>query len=290
MDTALQDPVIDGSDRTFMVDVMEASKTQPVIVDFWAPWCGPCKQLAPALERAVRASKGAVKLVKINIDQNPAIAGQLGVQSIPAVFAFDNGKPVDGFMGALPESQIKNFVDRLTGTAQPDPGLEALVARAEECLSHGDIGGAAQDFALVLQGDPDNMAAVAGLARCYLANGDGEKAQSLLAAIPADKQNDPAFAMVKSMLKLADGLQYDPAALAAAAEVDLTARFQLAQGLAARGQLEAAIDHLLAMITLDRGWNDEAHRAYLLTVFEAAGLNSELAKSGRRRLSALLFS
>ncbi|TPW03634.1 MAG: putative thioredoxin [Alphaproteobacteria bacterium] len=179
------DTVKDGADQTFMVDVIEASREQPVIVDFWAPWCGPCKTLAPALEKAVRAAKGKVRLVKINIDENPGVAGQLGVKSIPAVFAFDRGRPVDGFMGAVPESQIRMFVDKLAGLAGPDAAaeeLEVALKEAGEALALGDVGGAAQIYAVVLQADPENIKAIVGLARCYLAAGEVEQCAQRLSS------------------------------------------------------------------------------------------------------------
>ncbi|MBI1252095.1 MAG: tetratricopeptide repeat protein [Alphaproteobacteria bacterium] len=293
--TAFQEPIQDGSDQTFMADVIEASKTTPVVVDFWAPWCGPCKQLTPALERAVRGAKGKVRLVKINIDENPAIAGQLGVRSIPAVYAFDKGRPIDGFMGAVPESQIKMFIDRLAGAGGMDGAVTELLAQAQESLDIGDLGGAAQGFASVLQVEPENTKAIAGLARCYLASGEPEEARATLDMAPDDKKNDSDIAGVRAALELASdaGDAGDPRALLAKVQADpkdFAARYDLARALAARGDLGGAIDHLLGIIERDRAWNDEAARKHLIKIFDAAGAGSELAKQGRRRLSAILFS
>ncbi len=290
------DPVKDGSDKSFAADVIEASKTQPVIVDFWAPWCGPCKTLGPPLEKHVRAAKGKVQLVKINIDDNPAIAGQLGVRSIPAVYAFDKGRPVDGFMGAQPESQIKLFVERLAKNAPEDGGVEELLALAEESLALGDLGGAAQAYVGVLQVNPENVKAIAGLARCYLAGGDPERARDTLAMAAPDKAGAPELSSVRAALDLAT--QAGPAGGDARALTrrlesepdDHEARFALANALAGQGRLEEAADHLLTIIAKERGWNEDAARLQLLKIFEAAGPASDVAKSGRRRLSAILFS
>ena len=274
-----------------MADVVDASRAQPVIVDFWAPWCGPCRQLTPALEKAVAAAKGAVKLVKINIDENPAVAGQLKVQSIPTVYAFDNGQPVDGFQGALPESQVKAFVERLSGPAEPDDA-EAMLALAKESMDLGDMGGAAQAYAGVLQIDPQNVKAIAGLARCYLQGGDAERAAEVSAMAP-ETASDPDLASVRAALTLAatppsETVEFDRRL--AADPNDHEARFELAKALAARGGFTGAVDHLLRIIERDRGWNEDAARKQLLTVFEAAGPASEVARAGRRRLSSILFS
>ena len=295
-DGADGDLVRNGGDASFMADVVEESRKQPVIVDFWAPWCGPCRQLAPALEKAVAAAGGAVKLVKINIDENHKVAGQLRVQSIPAVYAFANGQPVDGFLGALPESQVKAFVDRLAGGADArDDGeadAEALLAMAAESLGLGDVGGAAQAYAQLLQLDPKNLKAIAGLARCYLGGGDVERATEVVAMAPADA-NDPELASVKAALALAAQAAGETAEfekrLAADAD-DHAARLELSKILAGRGQLQEAADHLLGIIAKDRDWNEGEARKQLLTVLEAAGPGSEVAKAGRRRLSSLLFS
>jgi len=289
--TAKADLIKEGADATFAADVIEASRQQPVIVDFWAPWCGPCRQLGPALERAVTGAKGAVKLVKIDIDKNPVFAGQLRVQSIPAVFAFVDGRPVDGFMGALPESEIKAFIARLAGP----PGGEAsaeLLALAQESLNVGDAAGAAQAYAQVLREDPQNVTAIAGLARVYLNGGDAERAQEILALAPADAKN-AELDSVRAALALAGEAASDVAEfeqrLAADAD-DHEARFELARALAGRSDLAGAADHLLRIIERDRTWNDDAARKQLLTVFDAAGPTSDVAKQGRRRLSTLLFS
>lgn len=284
----------EGNDHTFRQIVLEESLKQPVLVDFWAPWCGPCRTLTPLIEKAVRAAGGKVKLVKINIDENPAYAGQLRVQSIPAVFAFDKGRPVDGFMGAIPESQIKAFIDRLAG--EPDgAGAEALIAAAEESLALGDIGGAAQSFAEALQLDPESPKAIAGLARCYLTEGDLERAREVLALAPPAAANDPAIAGVRAQIAYAEAAEEagDTRELTnriAANPDDHEARLELAKALAAKGDLGGAVDVLIESIARDREWNEQAARKELLTVFEAAGPMSDVAKAGRRKLSAIWLS
>jgi putative thioredoxin len=281
----------DGSDAGFMADVIEASRTTPVIVDFWATWCGPCKQLGPALERAVEATKGAVKLVKIDVDQNPAVAGQLRVQSIPTVYAFVDGRPVDGFQGALPESQVKQFVERLIGPAEPGE-IDDLLALAAESLQVGDVGGAAQAYAQALQIDAANVKAIAGLARLYLQNGDAERAGEVLAMAPADAK-DADLDSVRTALKLAGSASAETQTLEQRLQADpddYGTRLELAKAHAARGAYDKAADQLLHIIQRDREWNDQAARKQLLEVFEAAGPTSDVAKLGRKRLSAILFS
>ncbi len=288
---AAPDLIKDGSDASFMADVIEASKTQPVIVDFWATWCGPCKTLGPALEKAVAAAKGAVKLVKVDVDKNPRIAAQLRVQSIPTVYAFVDGQPVDGFTGAVPDSQLKAFIDRLAGPAAPSD-LEQVLALAAESLELGDIGGAAQAYAQALQLDPGNLKAIAGLARCYLQGGDNERAGEIVAMAPADAK-DPELDSVRAALSLAAEAPSETATFErrlAQDENDHDARLELAKALAGRGELDAAVDQLLKIVERDRDWNDGAARAQLLKIFEAAGLTSETAKRGRRGLSTILFS
>jgi len=289
-----QDFIKDSSDQAFLADVVEPSKTTPVVVDFWAPWCGPCKQLQPMLEKAIRAAKGKVRLVKINIDENPGIAGQLGVRSIPAVYAFDRGRPVDGFMGVVPESQIKLFIDRLSGDGSNED-VEALLAEAAESLKLGDIGGAAQGYASVLQIDPENTKAIAGLARAYLQGGEPDQARQIIEMAPPEKANDAEIQGVKAALELAASAPGADELTALQQTVDANpldhqARFDLANALAARGDHEAAVDHLIAIMSKERGWNDDAARIQLLKIFDAAGFNSDIAKRGRRKLSSLVFS
>lgn len=285
------DLIKEGSDAGFMADVIEASRTQPVIVDFWATWCGPCRQLTPALEKAVKAAKGAVKMVKIDVDKNPVYAGQLRVQSIPTVYAIANGKIVDNFTGALPDSQVKSFVDRLIGGTPPSE-VEELLAMGKDSLDLGDIGGAAQAYAQALEFEPDNLAAIGGLARCYLLGGDHERAAEVAALAPAGAKNAD-LESVRAALALAAAAPSDTAdaenRLAADAD-DHEARLELARALAGKGDLQGASDQLLDLLRRDRDWNEGAARAELLKVFEAAGPTSDVAKQGRRKMASILFS
>jgi putative thioredoxin len=284
------DLIKEGSDATFVADVVEASKVQPVIVDFWATWCGPCKTLGPMLEKAVKAANGAVKLVKIDIDRNPVFAGQLRVQSIPTVYAFADGRPVDGFMGAVPESQIKAFIDKLAGPQVSE--TDELLAIAKESLDLGDIAAAAQAYGQVLQLEPDNAAAIGGLARCYLAEGDMERARQVADMAPPGAKNAD-LESVRAALALAASAPSETTAAEQRLNADPNdheARLELAKALAGRGKLQAAADHLLEILQKDREWNDGAAKAELLTVFEAAGPTSDVAKQGRRKMASILFS
>ncbi|MEQ7156040.1 thioredoxin family protein [Brevundimonas aurifodinae] len=292
-DDAADDLIKDGSDAGFMADVIAQSKIQPVIVDFWATWCGPCRTLTPALEKQVRVAGGAVKLVKIDVDKNPAYAGQLRVQSIPTVYAFVNGQPVDGFQGAIPESQIKAFIEKLSGGSSANSDVEQLLALGEESLGLSDFGGAAQAYAHVLTLEPENEDAIAGMARVYLAGGDADQARQTIAMAPVDSKN-PTVISLRAQLALASAA---PTAEVAALEArlradpgDHQARYDLSLAQAAAGELKAAVDSLLDIVQADLEWNEQAARKQLLVVFEAAGLSSDIAKDGRRRLSSILFA
>jgi len=287
------DLIKDGSDAGFMADVIAQSRIQPVIVDFWATWCGPCRTLTPALEKQVRAAGGAVKLVKIDVDRNPAYAGQLRVQSIPTVYAFVDGQPVDGFQGAVPESQIKAFIEKLSGGEGVNSDVQQLMALGEESLGLDDFGGAAQAFAHILTLEPENEDAIAGMARVYLAGGDADQARQTLAMAPTESKN-VAVISLRAQLALASAAPTgETAALEAALRAnpaDHQARYDLSLAQAASGDLKGAVTNLLDIVQADLEWNDHAARKQLLVVFEAAGLSSDIARDGRRRLSSILFA
>ena len=286
----------DSSLETFAADVLEASRETPVIVDFWAPWCGPCKQLGPLIERVVNEANGAVKLVKVNIDENQEIARQLRIQSIPTVYAFKNGQPVDGFMGAIPESQIRAFVQHLTGGEHGHDHAEEVLAAADQAFEAGDIATAAQAYGHVLQDDPGNPKAVAGLARCYLKSGDVERAKNTLQLVRPDGAGDEAIRAVEAELALksqATAQTGEAAGLRAKVDAnpaDHQARYDYALALDGQGDRDGAIDQLLDLVKRDRKWNDEAARKHLVTLFEAMGPTDPRTLSARRRLSGILFS
>jgi putative thioredoxin len=287
------DLVSDTTTKTFMKDVIEESRKRPVLVDFWAPWCGPCKTLGPVLEKAVRAAKGKVKLVKMNIDEHPQISSQLGIQSIPTVFAFVNGQPVDGFMGALPDGQVTAFIERLTGKVEGGPADSLKLA--EEARAAGDAAKAAELFAQVLAEEPENVRALSGLARSHLDAGNPAAARQTLGLIPKNKENDAAVAAVRAALDLSEraaavGDLSELETKVAANALDYQARFDLAVALNANGKREAALDHLLEIVRRSRTWNDDAARKQLVQFFEAWGPTDELTIEGRRRLSSLLFA
>ena len=279
--------------KDFLRDVIDASREVPVLVDFWAPWCGPCRQLTPLLEKAVRAAKGAVKLVKLNIDEHPQIPGQMGVQSIPAVFAFQDGRPVDGFMGALPEPRVKSFIARLIGDDTAD--VAADMEAAEAALGAGDVNSAAQAFGEALQKDAENARAAAGLAKCYIKTGDLVRAEQTLALVPSAKSDSAAVASARAALELARKAASAGDAEALRAKLsanpsDTQSRFDLALALNAKGDRQGALDELLNIIRKDRTFNDDAARKQLLQLFDAWGASDPATVAGRQRLSSLLFA
>jgi putative thioredoxin len=292
--TAADGLIKDTTTQTFVKDVIEESKRQPVLIDFWAPWCGPCKQLTPILEKAVRAAKGKVKLVKMNIDEHPSIPGQMGIQSIPAVIAFVNGQPADGFMGALPENQVMAFLERLTKDRIGGEAKDLLQA-ADTALAEGDFAGAADLYAQLLDEDNTNVPALAGLARCYVETGAIDQAKQTLALVPDTKANDAAVLAAKAALDLAEQAKsLGPIAeleqKVAANPADHQARFDLAVALNGKGRRLEALDNLISIVKRDRKWNDDGARKQLVQFFDAWGPTDEATIEGRKRLSSILFA
>jgi putative thioredoxin len=286
----------DTTTRTFVQDVIEESKRQPVLIDFWAPWCGPCRQLTPVIEKAVTAAKGKVKLVKMNIDENPEIPGQMGIQSIPAVIAFVNGQPADGFMGAVPESQVNAFIDKLTaGMPGAEPTAAELLQEAEAILAEGDPATAASIYGEVIAADAGNIAAIAGLARCYVETGAIEQAKQTLELVPVAKREDAAVKAVQAKIDLVEqasalGPVTELEQKVAANPLDHQARFDLAIALNGANQRSEATGHLLEIVKRDRKWDDDGARKQLIQFFDAWGPTDEATVDGRRRLSTILFS
>lgn len=295
---AADDLIKDATEASFMADVVEASQTVPVIVDFWAPWCGPCKTLGPQLEEAVRAAKGAVKMVKVNVDEAQMIAGQLQIQSIPTVYAFSKGQPVDGFQGAVPPSEIKDFVNRVVkaaGGEAPGDTLDEAVAAAEEMLAEGAATDAAQTFAAILGEDANHAGAYGGMVRANIAMGELDQAEAILNGAPAEISTAPELEAAHAQLELARQAEgAGPVAdLKAAVEAnpdDLQARFDLAQAMHANGDIEGAVDQLLQLFGRDREWNGGAAKTQLFTIFEALKANDPIVLNGRRKLSSMIFA
>ena len=291
---AAESVVKDTTTQNFMADVIEESKRQPVLVDFWASWCGPCKQLTPILEKAVKAAKGKVKLAKMDIDKHPDIPGQMGIQSIPAVIAFANGQPVDGFMGALPESQVIAFLERVTKSKIGAEDKDRTKA-ADAALAAGNAAEAANLYGQLLTEDGGNLAALAGLARCYVQTGALEQAKQTLAMVPEAKRNDAVVAAARAALEIAEqakslGPLAELEGKVLANPLDHQARFDLAVALNAKGKRSEAAEHLLAIVKRDRKWNDDAARKQLVQFFEAWGPTDAATVDGRKRLSSILFA
>lgn len=288
------DLIKDGTEAGFMADVIEASREVPVIVDFWATWCGPCKQLGPALEAAVTAAKGKVRMVKIDVDKNQMIAAQMRIQSIPTVYAFFNGQPVDGFQGALPASDVKKFVDKLAAMAG-DGGLAEALTAAEEMLEQGALADASETFAAILGEEPENAAAYAGLVRCHLAAGNLDQAEAFAAAAPAGVAKSKELEAAKAQIELAKqaanaGPETELRAAVAADPSNHQARFDLAVALNAAGKVDEAVDELLELFRRDREWNDGAAKTQLFTIFEALKPQDPIVLKGRRKLSSMIFA
>ena len=291
-------PVKDVGQKEFMAEVIDASKEVPVIVDFWAPWCGPCKTLGPMLEKAVAATKGKVRMVKVDIDKNQALAAQMRIQSIPAVYAFKGGRPIDGFVGALPESQIKQFVQRLAaagGPTEEDNVIEEALGQAKDLLDAGNHAAAGNLYAQILQHDPENPQAIAGHLRCLIKAGNAGEAREILKELPPEIAKNPEIVAVAATLEIAEsgakaGATQPLRDRVAADPADHQARFDLAMALFAEGQKEPAVDELLELFRRDRKWNEGAARAQLVKFFEAFGPTDPLTIAGRKRLSSLMFS